>query len=1722
MLHRRSAAVSFGKQCLAAVLIGLTIVPPTAYACTEDEVTELEPFEFEDEPCDSIDLGNGCTMWDCGASGSSIECDPEAPDWEPEFPPINPDDIDWPEYDPPPSCSGTDCSEDSCDEANRFTAGDGNAQRAVADLRYGGVHRRFSWVRHHNTRARGGATPFGTRSGWRHAWQYELVDHPATDKTPSTFGLIGPTGIGRIYAKGPDGSLMAEPGRRDQVEKTAAGYNVTTETGLKLVFVETTENNAALKTFRLTQAIDVHGQITRFDYNAQGLLVAISSDSGRRLELSYKTFDLMYVTRIEIGRADADGWNRVSAPEAHAATRFNRVRVRLPEKAKCALAEIRCLSLDGTPVTGAPYGAAGAGAAFDANTSTAVPSQGEQVEYYGLDFGSSGAAIASVEVLGSAGEKLPGAIVEGFTIRPISVPLIAEVRADDGQVVKYSYELNRDELFGHEGIVLTRVDYDDGTSARYRYERVEPWRKTLLVEADDPRYIGKAKKIMYTYQPGPNREMGFLYQELNPVTRGVYATLRLDPNDKAKRIVDYSDHKQITFKLDANGRVQERTDGIGRKLKFTRNQLQRVTSSTDYRNRKTEFDYDNRGKIRETRREGKIAYRRQADAQTDTGESIRGSGVRKSIRKDKSKRTLQVAERGVTLTTHFDTRMRSEKTITPMGTYRYVRDAKGQLLEAVRPDGRKTSYEYNAQGHVIAVTDKGGRTSRVERNKQGAVTKITSADGLVRSFAYDKYGRKISQTDHSGRKKEFAYDDLGRVTSETAADGGVTTYDYTELPQGCGSCTLAHGAATIRHPDGRVTKNLFDSEGRLLARTENAGTSAEATIVYTYDEDNNLLSVTDPIGRVTRHTYDNERNRLSTTDVLGRVTFFDYDEDRNLVSVTGPDGVIARYTYDEHGRRTSAVDALGQATRYEYDALGNLAATIDANGDRTKFVYKGKLRTAVVYADGKRQTWEYDELSRPVRSVNAQGAITTQTYDLGSRLLAQTIAAPGSAPSTTSYTYDALGRRLSTTDALGRTSTQTYDTLGNVLSSTRPDGVTTFQTYDAQRRVSNTTDAAGHVTRYEYDTAGNVITLIDAKGNRYSFTYDGARRKTSMTYPDGTQETWNYNRVGQVLRYANRMGHVQTSTYNAAGQRTRESWTPAGVAPDTHYEYDPEGRPAAVDNGHARLSYRYDLLGRVVSEVTDIGALQPGMPAHTVAYMYDKPGRRAAVGYPDGSVAAYRYDLQGKLVGVDDDLHRRDQNIAAYAYDALGRVGGLIRDNGVETRHAYDVAGQLTAITYLKGTQVLASSAYTLDILGRRTSQTREDRIPETYRYDASGQLMAVDYGSASPLALSPPPLHGETFTYDAVGNRTEVARITPGAPPATETYQTNNLNQYTQIVGAGQASSTVNPVHDLNGNLLDDGRQRYRYDAKNRLIGAENVVNKAEFFYDPRNRCVLRRFYTLGVGNVWLLDNAQSRALTYDNAWNLLTERDLTGQTRATYIHGQRTDEILLAILDGKEIHPLADGLGSTIALTNKQGKVVQRYRYTAYGQPMILKADYSLPATNSSSSSYRFLVTGREWLGSVQLNDHRNRYYSPNLGRWTTTDPIGFKAKDANLYRYVGNRVLSANDPFGQQALAPMGVGPKGPTYGNWGGGGWSGGASGNEPPVDAFDACYKDHDLCYGSCPPVVCNYQLPRTRCMQACDNTLKTCVANAGPRPDWDTLQRWFIEGSESVPLWFFN
>ncbi len=1599
---------------LHAILIGQLLVPPQQLiACHTDP---NPPTEEEKIKLDKFVVTSGLSE----EQEAQLEADYEFRDWI----------IDWLSnstnlgfYSPDSEGEGTD--DDECG-INPVDPRSGNVRRKIPDLQSMGS---LSWNRIHNSTLRSSFNQqsrlFGTAGDWRHSHQFDLVRvTPRPGVVDFQFTYPSGNRVGLLVNQ--SGKFSAQDNGPETVEiVSTSSIEVRAKDGLVIRF-SPTKNDDTYTWYRPESAQYPNGSIITYEYAADGKLTRMADSLGQSIALAYRDYDLSTRPWKRAARFDLQT-NTTAVQEftIPVARRGTASDLQLTISAAAQISELRFLNDRGEAIKLGPT------ELTDGNPLSSL--KGRAIKY--LSWPQSAGTLVGIRAWVAA--DCPASTdahlvvdIRETSAATAAISAVSTVTTSLGQKAEYDYKVTS-QYVGQQ-LALTTVRYGDDTEAHYTYSKTEDGygQHAYLVSADDPRYNGPAKRIRYTY--GKPSQGGIIKSEVNMATGKPWFTLERDPAKPLQRRAVYSDDRVVTYNFDSSGRTADKTDSIGRKVQYSYNGIGSENyTKTDHRGRRTERVTEERVRreanhdirVREERftdPRGKISTR-ERDEQGRTACIIDKRGREARIERDTQGRVTKTTRSdGATDTIERDAKGRPTRVTTPEGSRAYTYDANNFLSSITSENGQTKRIVRDVQKRTIAVTLPSGATTLTAYNDRGKPIKHADTLGRVRTYSYDTYGRKIAETDPEGRTATYAYDELDRMTRQTDFQGRTTSMEYAELPNSCSSCTLSSKPTRVTGPDGIVTEFLYDTAGRLLSLTIAPGTPAQATTTYTYCDDDNLLTVTDPLGRVTRHTYDDDKHRLTTTDPLGRLTKWTYDTDGRMISETAPDGGLTRHT--------SVTDATGAITKWTYDLAGNLTSETDALGRVTKHTYDGKRRTLTKFPDGKTHTWDYDTAGRVIKETNRDSLVTTRRFTPTGLLESETRTpsplVPGLSLTTTSYTYDANGRLLTTTDPLGRITRRAYDTLGNLTLLTAPGGRSTANTYDAQGRILTTTDAAGLTTRTTYDPAGNLLTLTDARGSTTRFTYDALRRKTSMVYPDNTTETWTYDRAGQQLTYVNRSGQTKTITYNALGQPLRATWSnpsspsPLALSPlpalpsPTAYTYDPAGRLISIANSSAILTYTHDPRGRLASETTNLSALAPGLAAHTVSYGYDPLGRMNALTYPGNATVNYSYDARSRLTDISEGT---GHPLATYRYDALGRIVTLERENGIDTAYTYNPAGQLTSIAHNKADTTLASAAYTLDLAGRRTAQTREDNKTETYTYDPTSQLTSVDYGTGQK----------ETYAYDATGNRTATTAVSPIAnrplplASGTAAYTANNLNQYTQVTH-NPSPITHDLRYDANGNLLTYSEvgtsgplvRALSYDSQNRLIAVETATTRAEFFYDARNRCILRKYYTRATNGTWTLNPTESRAHTYDLRWNLLTERNLAGATQATYLHGQRTDEILVAKLGATTVYPIADGLGSTVALTDTKGKVTERYRYTAYGQPTRLTATYNpSPITNNP---YRFLFTGREWLNGVQLNDHRHRYYSPSLGRWTSTDPIGF-AGGTNLYKYVGNAASILRDPLG-----------------------------------------------------------------------------------------------------------
>jgi RHS repeat-associated protein len=148
-----------------------------------------------------------------------------------------------------------------------------------------------------------------------------------------------------------------------------------------------------------------------------------------------------------------------------------------------------------------------------------------------------------------------------------------------------------------------------------------------------------------------------------------------------------------------------------------------------------------------------------------------------------------------------------------------------------------------------------------------------------------------------------------------------------------------------------------------------------------------------------------------------------------------------------------------------------------------------------------------------------------------------------------------------------------------------------------------------------------------------------------------------------------------------------------------------------------------------------------------------------------------------------------------------------------------------------------------------------------------------------------------------------------------------------------------------------------------------------------------------------------------------VIAELDGTNQLIARYLHGDEFDQTFARISYGEpgasapgvspEVHwLLTDHLNSVRLVLYESGAVLDQIAYDAFGN---IVAQLNPLLVNP------ILFASREFDAETSLYYNRARYLDPSTGRWTTQDPLGFAAGDANLYRYVGNNPVNMVDPSG-----------------------------------------------------------------------------------------------------------
>ncbi len=549
----------------------------------------------------------------------------------------------------------------------------------------------------------------------------------------------------------------------------------------------------------------------------------------------------------------------------------------------------------------------------------------------------------------------------------------------------------------------------------------------------------------------------------------------------------------------------------------------------------------------------------------------------------------------------------------------------GQLHTVTNALGQTTTYAtYNATGQPLTIEDANGVTTTLAYDARQRLTSRSVA-GEVTSFEYWPTGllKKVTLPDASS--VTYAYDNAHRLTGITDSEDNYIVYTL----DAAGNRTQEQ-AFDATNNLARTRSRVFNTLSRL---TQELGAANQST-TYSYDNNGNLTSVTDPVNHATQYQYD-PLNRLALLiDPALQNTAYGYDAQDNLTSVTDPKTLTTSYAYNGLGDLTQLTSPDTGVTQYAHDAAGNLDLATDARNEAGDYSYDALGRVTQIQYSDQTQSFQYDQ------GANGKGHLTQVTDASGN----------------TTYSYNALGRTQSKTQTIGSQSktVQYAYTNGQLTSITTPSGQTIGYSYthgkptgisvNGQSLLSNVlyspfgptrgwTWGNNTLTVREYDQDGQLTTLDSAGLSTYTYHPDGTIASIShdssanLGLPTGTTNltvsatsnriesttgtltrTYSYDNAGNTTSDGSR-----TFTYNAAGRLA----TATNMGTTTGYQYNALGQRVFKSNSNETIHFVYDESGHLLGEYDQSGAL-----IQELVYLGDIP------------VATIRTDQGGSGVGV--------------------------------------------------------------------------------------------------------------------------------------------------------------------------------------------------------------------------------------------------------------------------------------------------------------------------------------------------------------------------------------------------------------------------------------------------------------------------------------------------------
>jgi len=573
------------------------------------------------------------------------------------------------------------------------------------------------------------------------------------------------------------------------------------------------------------------------------------------------------------------------------------------------------------------------------------------------------------------------------------------------------------------------------------------------------------------------------------------------------------------------------------------------------------------------------------------------------------------------------------------------------------------------------------------------------------------------------------YNSQGQLWSEIdysydLANGGAAVHGVTPAPLGHDE-TYYSASMNVRGNVTTITKKCF-------VPTSGA-TCQDSTAQIIYDETGQPLSVKDGRGNTTQVSYTDEFTggtppgntntypttiARPTTNGVAHAQSFKYDYLSGQLSVaTDENNQVSHYYYNDPWNRLTEADFPdGGNTTVSYIDAGSKPYSTTShllNSTGTQKVSK----TTKITMDGMGHVIQTELTSDPCgaddvdTSYDGLGRIQTVSnpYRLSSTCPNNETTTNG----TTTYMYDALGRKTLQTNQDGNT-TQQWNYTGNVVMFTDEDGNQWQRTSDALGRLTNVVEPGGRQTGYSYDALDNLLAATQNGTNgeiprARSFTYDSLSHLISANNPEAGRVCYEvssaagcnnaadgYDANGNLVAKTDSRGVTTSYSYDALNRLLSKSYSDG--SPSSCFQYD-----SGATNGIGRVTYEWTQAGSCPASVPSSGFL-----TLRSVLAYDPMGRvsserqctptKCSAG--SGPSLGYTYDLAGNATGLTNSVGTPSGQLAlTTSFDSAAHMNSVTSNWAVYPTNLYTLPsggyGPVGPLNWTMGPTLSVTQSYT-------------------------------------------------------------------------------------------------------------------------------------------------------------------------------------------------------------------------------------------------------------------------------------------------------------------------------------------------------------------------------------------------------------------------------------------